>query len=76
MIIPPLILINKFLHNNYFLLSIILILFIVGKYLINGELDGLVSIYFVISAIMFYKLKNIDNGSFNYYLILIFITLY
>ena len=75
MIIPPLILINKFLHNNYFLLSIILILFIVGKYLINGELDGLVSIYFVISAIMFYKLKNIDNGSFNYYLILIFINI-
>ena len=75
MIIPPLILINKFLHNNYFLLSIILILFIVGKYLINGELDGLVSIYFVISAIMFYKLKNIDNESSNYYLILIFINI-
>jgi len=75
MFIPPLILINKFISNNYFLLTIILILFIVGKYLTNGELDGLVSIYFVISAMMFYNLKYIDNKPYTYYLILIFLNI-
>jgi len=74
MFIPPLILINKFIHNNYFLLVIILILFIVGKYLTNGEMDGLVSIYFVTSAIMFYNLKD-ANKSYFYYLILIFLNI-
>ena len=72
--IPPLILINKFIHNNYFLLSIIVILFMVGKYLINGELDGLLSVYFVASSIMFYNLKN-DNKSYIYYLILIILNI-
>ena len=74
MFIPPLILINKFIHNNYFLLTVALILFIIGKYLINGELDGLVAIYFVISAIMFYNLK-INNSNFIYYLILILLNI-
>ena len=74
MFIPPLILINKFIHNNYFLLTIILILFIVGKYLINGELDGLLSVYFVASAMMFYNLKN-NNNSYVYYLILILLNI-
>ena len=71
MFIPPLILLNKFIYNNFFLLTIILILFIVGRFLINGEMDGLISIYFVLSAMMFYKLKD-DNKSYVYYLILIF----
>ena len=75
MFIPPLILINKFIHNNYFLLTIILIFFIIGKYLTNGELDGLVSIYFVSSAIMFYNLKYINNESYIYCLILIFLNI-
>ena len=74
MFIPPLILINKFIYNNYFLLTIILILFIVGKYLINGELDGLLSVYFVASAMMFYNLKN-NNNSYVYYLILILLNI-
>ena len=74
MLIPPLILINKFIHNNYFLLTIIIILFMVGKYLTNGELDGLVSIYFVVSAIMFYNLKD-NNKPYVYYLILILLNI-
>jgi hypothetical protein len=74
MFIPPLILINKFIHNNYFLLTIILILFIVGKYLINGELDGLLSVYFVASAMMFYNLKN-NNNSYIYCSILILLNI-
>ena len=74
MLIPPLILINKFIHNNYFLLTIIIILFMIGKYLTNGELDGLVSIYFVVSAIMFYNLKD-NNKPYVYYLILILLNI-
>ena len=74
MFIPPLIIINKIMNNNYFLLSIILILFNIGKYLINGELDGLLSIYFVVSAIMFYNLYD-NKNSYIYYLILIFFNI-
>jgi len=74
MFIPPLILLNKFIYSNFFLLTIIVILFMVGKYLINGELDGLLSVYFVTSSIMFYDLKN-DNKSYIYYLILIFLNI-
>ena len=74
MFIPPLILLNKLIHNNFFLLTIIVILFMVGKYLINGELDGLLSVYFVTSSIMFYNLKN-DNKSYIYYLILILLNI-
>ena len=46
----------------------------VGKYLTNGELDGLVSIYFVVSAIMFYNLKD-NNKPYVYYLILILLNI-
>ena len=74
MFIPPLILLNKFIYNNFFLLAIVIILFFIGKYLINGELDGLLSVYFVISAIMFYKLD--ENNKFNiHFLILIFLNI-
>ena len=75
MFIPPLILISRLINNNYFLLTIILILFNLGKYLTNGELDGLISIYFVVSAIMFYNLKSINKNSYIDYLILIFLNI-
>lgn len=74
MFIPPLIIINKLMGKNYFLLIIITILFIVGKYLINGELDGLLSIYFVTSALMFYNL-NVKIDSYIYISILILLNI-
>ena len=74
MLLPALILIKKFINNNYFLLTIILILFIVGRYLINGELEGLLSIYFITSAIMFYSLED-NKNSYIYYLILILLNI-
>jgi hypothetical protein len=73
MFIPPLIIINKLMGKNYFLLIIITILFIVGKYLINGELDGLLSIYFVTSALMLYNL-NVKIDSYIYISILILLN--
>ena len=59
MFIPPLIILNKFFGKNFFLLIVITILFTIGKYLINGEMDGLLSVYFTASAIMFFNLKGV-----------------
>ena len=70
--IPPLIIISRFFDNNFFLISISIILFIIGKFLVNGELDGLVALYFVSSVIIIYNLKNLNNDIFYQYLILIF----
>ena len=72
MFIPPLIIISRFFDNNFFLISISIILFIIGKFLVNGELDGLVALYFVSSVIIIYNLKNLNNDIFYQYLILIF----
>ena len=72
MFIPPLIIISRFFDNNFFLISISIILFIVGKFLVNGELDGLVALYFVTSVIIIYDFKNLNNDIFYQCLILIF----
>lgn len=72
MFIPPLIIISRFFDNNFFLISISIILFIIGKFLVNGELDGLVALYFVSSLIIIYNLKNLNNDIFYQCLTLIF----
>ena len=72
MFIPPLIIISKFFDNNFFLISISIILFIIGKFLVNGELDGLVALYFISSVIIIYNLKNLNNNIFYQCLPLIF----
>ena len=72
MFIPPLIIISRFFDNNFFLISISIILFIIGKFFVNGELDGLVALYFVSSLIIIYNLKNLNNDNLNQYLSLIF----
>ena len=72
MFIPPLIIISRFFDNNFFLISISIILFIIGKFLVNGELDGLVALYFVSSVIIIYNLKNLNNDIFYQCLTLIF----
>ena len=72
MFIPPLIIISRFFDNNFFLISISIILFIIGKFLVNGELDGLVALYFVSSVIIIYNLKNLNINIFYQCLILIF----
>ena len=72
MFIPPLIIISRFFDNNFFLISISIILFIIGKFLVNGELDGLVALYFVSSVIIIYNFKNLNNHIFYQCLILIF----
>ena len=56
MFIPPLIILNKYFNKNDFLFVIFLILFTIGKFLVNGEMDGLVSIYFTLSFLTIYNL--------------------
>ena len=70
--IPPLILLSIYFVNNYLYLLLIACLFIFGKYFVNGEMDGLVSIYLCSSVILFIEIikKNKENINFWSYLIL------
>ena len=47
--IPPLIMLKKIFYGNYIYISYSVVLFIVGKQLFTGELDGLLSLYLFIS---------------------------
>ena len=77
MLIPPLIIISNFFKNNILLISLSLIVFTIGKFLVNGEMDGVVSLYFVSSALIIYNLNKL-NFKFDYqffYLIFFLIIL-
>ncbi len=56
MYIPALIILNKYFKNNSFLLVIWLVFFAIGKFTVNGEMDGLLSIYFTLSVLTIYNL--------------------
>ena len=57
MFLPPLFFLSKQFNNNNFLITLIFITFVVGKYFINGELDGLLSIYFVSCALIMFRIS-------------------
>ena len=71
MYIPPLILAYVLLKNEKYLIFLSLIFFIIGKYLFNGWADGLVAVYFTLSAVLMYLLfiENKEEKNFLYYLI-------
>ena len=71
MYLPPLIFIGVFLKNEKYLIFLSLVFFIIGKYLFNGWADGLVAIYFSLSAFLMYILviDNKENKNFLYYLL-------
>ena len=75
MFIPPLMIISRFFNNNFFLILISIIIFTIGKFLVNGELDGLVALYFVSSVIIIYNFKNLKNNIFYQCLPLIFLLI-
>lgn len=56
MFVPGFIILNKFFNKNDYFLIIFLILFTIGKFLVNGEMDGLVSIYFTLCVLTIYNL--------------------
>ena len=60
--LPPLILTYAFLKNTQYLIFLSIVFFTIGKFIFNGWLDGLVAIYFGISAFLMYLLMiNTDN---------------
>ena len=56
MFIPPLILVYVFLKDALYIIFLNIIFFIIGKYLFSGWMDGLLAVYFGISAFIFYVL--------------------
>jgi len=62
MFLPPLILIFSFLKSTQYLFFLNIVFFVIGKYLFNGWVDGLVAVYFCISTFLMYILI-INNTS-------------
>ena len=62
--IPPLLSLSIFFKNNYLYALFSILLFVVGKYFFNGEMDGLISIYFLNSIILSYNVI-FNNGTKN-----------
>ena len=62
MFLPPLILIYSFFKDVRYLIFLSIVFFTVGKFLFNGWADGLVAIYFGISAFLMYHLVIIDSN--------------
>jgi hypothetical protein len=62
MFLPPLILIFSFFKDVRYLIFLSIVFFTVGKFLFNGWADGLVAIYFGISAFLMYHLVIIDSN--------------
>jgi hypothetical protein len=62
MFLPPLILVFSFFKDVRYLIFLSIVLFTVGKFLFNGWADGLVAIYFGISAFLMYLLFITDSN--------------
>jgi hypothetical protein len=79
MFIPALILLSKYFDGNKFLILLSLTIFVIGKYFVNGELDGLISVYFVVSALIIHKMNfnqnNIRSDEFLYLGFAVILTL-
>jgi len=54
MFFPPLLLAGVFFKNTKYLIFLSIVFFILGKFLLNGWMDGLVAIYFCLSALLIY----------------------
>ena len=55
MFVPGIIIISSFFDKNFFLFFLSIMLFIIGKFFVNGELDGLLSVYFVAVILTLYS---------------------
>ena len=62
MFLPPLILTYSFLKDTQYLIFLSIVFFTIGKFLFNGWTDGLVAIYFGLSAFLMYLLFFIDTN--------------
>ena len=75
MFLPPLILTYVFLKNTYYIIFLNIIFFIIGKYLFNGWADGLLAVYFCLSALLMYLLIIYNDIFYEKKLIFYLITL-
>ena len=64
MFLPPLILTYVFLKDTQYLIFLSIVFFTIGKFMFNGWADGLVAIYFGLSAFLMYLLFFIDTNFF------------
>ena len=64
MFLPPLIFTYVFLKNTKYLIFLSIVFFTIGKFLFNGWADGLLAIYFGLSAFLMYLLFIIDTNFF------------
>ena len=64
MFLPPLILTYAFLKDTQYLIFLSIVFFTIGKFMFNGWADGLVAIYFGLSAFLMYLLFFIDTNFF------------
>ena len=62
MFLPPLIFVYVFFNKTEYLIFLSIVFFTIGKYLFNGWADGLVAVYFCLSAFLFYILIITDNN--------------
>ena len=64
MFLPPLIFTYAFLKDTQYLIFLSIVFFTIGKFLFSGWADGLVAIYFGLSAFLMYLLFIIDTNFF------------
>ena len=80
MFLPPLILAYSIFKKSQYIIFLSIILFIIGKFLFNGWMDGLVAVYFSFSAFLFYILIIEDQNTYKksnilYYVAFCFFTI-
>jgi len=61
MFLPPLILSYSFFKKTQYLIFLSIVFFVIGKYLFNGWMDGIVAVYFCISSLLMYILILDEN---------------
>jgi len=64
MFFPPLVLAGVFFKNTKYLIFLSIVFFIVGKFLLNGWMDGLVAIYFCLSSLLIYLFFVDDSNEY------------
>lgn len=68
-LIPGLFLFNKYFRNNNFLILLIFVTFVLGRLLVDGTLDAILSIYFVSCVLIFFKIKYLNHNNYDYVLL-------
>ena len=80
MFLPPLILVYSVFKKTEYLIFLSIIFFTIGKFLFNGWMDGLVAVYFSLSAFLIYTLileknYNLERKKILYYVAFCFFSI-